>query len=170
MELLKTWTYIIAQISTWQLHSGTGQPVWSHTGRPFLSFGGPVCTDRISNCPLDGVLTYKILIYLLNLQICVSVLSSALLLSACVHKSKTVHVILIIFSTRWSSSAKILPVIQPFMSLQPHMCAFEFHPFQSITKAGDTVQFYKILVLIIIAHLLFFFFFSYFFALVFCSA
>ena len=23
------------------------------TGWPFLSFGGPVCSDRISNCPLD---------------------------------------------------------------------------------------------------------------------
>ena len=27
-----------------------------------------VCTDRISNCPLHRVLTYKNLIYLLNLQ------------------------------------------------------------------------------------------------------
>ena len=35
--------------------------------RLFLSFGGPVCADRISNCPLDRVLTYKNLIYLLNL-------------------------------------------------------------------------------------------------------
>ena len=33
------------------------------------AFGGPVCADRISNCPLDRVLTYKNLIYLLNLQI-----------------------------------------------------------------------------------------------------
>ena len=40
------------------------------TGRLFLTFGGPVCTDRISYCPLDRVLTYKNLIYLLNLQIC----------------------------------------------------------------------------------------------------
>ena len=31
-------------------------------------FGGPVCTDWISYCPLDRVLTYKNLIYLLNLQ------------------------------------------------------------------------------------------------------
>ena len=38
------------------------------TGCLFLAFGGPVCTDRISNCPLDRVLTYKNLIYLLNLQ------------------------------------------------------------------------------------------------------
>ena len=31
-------------------------------------FGGPVRADRISFCPLDRVLTYKNLIYLLNLQ------------------------------------------------------------------------------------------------------
>ena len=31
------------------------------------------------------------------------------------------------------------------MSLQPYVCAFEFHPFQSKTKAGDTVQCYGIL-------------------------
>ena len=41
------------------------------TGRLFLTFGGLVCADRISYCPLDRVLTYKNLIYLLNLQICV---------------------------------------------------------------------------------------------------
>ena len=40
-----------------------------NTGRLFLTFGGPVCADRISYCPLDRVLTYKNLIYLLNLQI-----------------------------------------------------------------------------------------------------
>ena len=34
---------------------------------------GPVYADRISNCPLDRVLTYKNLIYLLNLQIYVLV-------------------------------------------------------------------------------------------------
>ena len=39
------------------------------TGHLFLTFGGPVHADRISNCPLDRVLTYKNLIYLLNLQI-----------------------------------------------------------------------------------------------------
>ena len=38
------------------------------TGRLFLTFGGPVRADRISYCPLDRVLTYKNLIYLLNLQ------------------------------------------------------------------------------------------------------
>ena len=42
-------------------------PASGNTGRLFLTFGGPVCTDRISNCPLDRVLTYN-LIYLLNLQ------------------------------------------------------------------------------------------------------
>ena len=45
------------------------RPAGGDTGRLFLAFGGPVCTDRISNCPLDRVLTYKNLIYLLNLQI-----------------------------------------------------------------------------------------------------
>ena len=44
------------------------RPAVGNTGRLFLAFGGPVCTDRISNCPLDRVLTYKNLIYLLNLQ------------------------------------------------------------------------------------------------------
>ena len=39
------------------------------TGRLFLTFGGPVRADWISYCPLDRVLTYKNLIYLLNLQI-----------------------------------------------------------------------------------------------------
>ena len=34
----------------------------------FLSFGWPLCADRISNCPLDRVLTYKYLIYFLSLQ------------------------------------------------------------------------------------------------------
>ena len=42
-----------------------------NTGRFFLTFGGPVHTDRISNCPLDSLLTYKNLIYLLNLQVSV---------------------------------------------------------------------------------------------------
>ena len=51
----------------WGVHStGTGQPVEPHL---FLAFGGPVCANWISNCPLDRVLTYKNLIYLLNLQI-----------------------------------------------------------------------------------------------------
>ena len=40
-----------------------------NTGRLFLAFGGPVCANQNSNCPLDRVLTYKNLIYLLNLQI-----------------------------------------------------------------------------------------------------
>ena len=47
----------------------TDRPAGGNTGRLFLAFGGPVCADRISNCPLDRVLTYKNLIYLLNLQI-----------------------------------------------------------------------------------------------------
>ena len=46
------------------------RPAGGNTGRLFLAFGGPVCADRISNCPLDRVLTYKNLIYLLNLQVC----------------------------------------------------------------------------------------------------
>ena len=50
------------------MHSTTDRPAGGNTGRLFLAFGGPVCADRISNCPLDRVLTYKNLIYLLNLQ------------------------------------------------------------------------------------------------------
>ena len=38
------------------------------TYKATFSFGKPFCADRISNCPLDRVLTYKNLIYLLNLQ------------------------------------------------------------------------------------------------------
>ena len=49
--------------------SATDRPAGGNTGRLFLTFGGPVCADRISYCPLDRVLTYKNLIYLLNLQI-----------------------------------------------------------------------------------------------------
>ena len=45
------------------------RPAGGNTGRLFLAFGGLVCADRTSNCPLDRVLTYKNLIYLLNLQI-----------------------------------------------------------------------------------------------------
>ena len=44
------------------------RPAGGNTGRLFLAFGGPICADRISICPLDRVLTYKNLIYLLNLQ------------------------------------------------------------------------------------------------------
>ena len=59
----------------WGVHStGTGHLVGAlctHIRRLFLSFGRPVYADRISNCPLDRVLTYKNLIYLLNLQTCV---------------------------------------------------------------------------------------------------
>ena len=54
----------LANAQYWDLPAG------GNTGRLFLAFGGPVCADRISNCPLDRVLTYKNLIYLLNLQIC----------------------------------------------------------------------------------------------------
>ena len=59
----------------WGVHSTTDRPAGGNTGRLFLAFGGPVCADRISNCPLDRVLTYKNLIYLLNLQFCCSVRS-----------------------------------------------------------------------------------------------
>ena len=52
----------------WGVHSTTDRPGSGNTGRLFLAFGGPVCADRISICPLDRVLTYKNLIYLLNLQ------------------------------------------------------------------------------------------------------
>ena len=50
------------------------RPVSGNTGCLFLTFGGPVCADRISNCPLDRVLTYENLIYLLNLQIAIVLL------------------------------------------------------------------------------------------------
>ena len=49
--------------------STTDRLAGGDTGRLFLTFGGPVCADRISYCPLDRVLTYKNLIYLLNLQL-----------------------------------------------------------------------------------------------------
>ena len=52
----------------WGVHSTTDRPAGGNTGRLFLTFGGPVCADWFSNCPLDRVLTYKNLIYLLNLQ------------------------------------------------------------------------------------------------------
>ena len=50
------------------------RPAGGNTGRLFLAFGGPVCADRFSNCPLDRVLTYKNLIYLLNLQFHVNIM------------------------------------------------------------------------------------------------
>ena len=53
------------------------------TGRLFLTFGGPVRADRISNCPLDRVLTYKNLIYFLNLQVCFQ--QSVFLILAFIH-------------------------------------------------------------------------------------
>ena len=45
------------------------RPAGGNTGCLFLAFGRPVRADRISNCPLDRVLTYKNLIYVLNLQV-----------------------------------------------------------------------------------------------------
>ena len=45
-------------------------------------------------------------------------------------------------SERWSGSAKILPVSQISLFIQHYFCPFEFHLLQSLTKAGDTVQFY----------------------------
>ena len=35
-------------------------PASLNTGQLFMSFGRPVCADRISNCPLGRVLTYKV--------------------------------------------------------------------------------------------------------------
>ena len=60
------------------------RPAGGNTGRLFLAFGGPVCTDRFSYCPLDRVLTYKNLIYLLNLQftVCCFICYSPILGSA----------------------------------------------------------------------------------------
>ena len=71
--------------ATWGVHSTTDRPAGGNTGRLFLAFGGPVCADRISNCPLDRVLTYKNLIYLLNLQFCVGHLSSVNLVTNAQH-------------------------------------------------------------------------------------
>ena len=59
----------------WGVHSTTDRPAGGDTGRLFLAFGRPVCADRISNCPLDRVLTYKNLIYLLNLQFLIDALA-----------------------------------------------------------------------------------------------
>ena len=42
------------------------RPAGGYTERLFLSFAGLVYADRISNCPLDRVLTCINLIYLLN--------------------------------------------------------------------------------------------------------
>ena len=53
------------------------RPAGGNTGRLFLTFGGPVCADRISYCPLDRVLTYKNLIYLLNLQVVTPLIKKA---------------------------------------------------------------------------------------------
>ena len=50
----------------WGVHSTTDRPAGGNTGRLFLTFGGPVCADRFSICPLDRVLTINY--YLLNLQ------------------------------------------------------------------------------------------------------
>ena len=65
----------------WGEHSTTDRPASGYTGRLFLAFGGPVCADRISNCPLDRVLTYKNLIYLLNLQFyqCLNIVNDSLI-------------------------------------------------------------------------------------------
>ena len=59
------------------------RPAGGNTGRLFLAFGGPVCADRFSNCPLDRVLTYKNLIYLLNLQIYVVWIAYATVTTHC---------------------------------------------------------------------------------------
>ena len=57
-----------------------------NTGRLFLAFGGPVCADWISNCPLDRVLTYKNLIYLiLNLQVISGPLRPNLIFFICMY-------------------------------------------------------------------------------------
>ena len=54
------------------------RPAGGNTGRLFLTFGGPVFADRNSICPLDRVLTYKNLIYLLNLQFTASTLYTSI--------------------------------------------------------------------------------------------
>ena len=67
------------------VHSTTDRPAGGNTGRLFLVFGGPVCADRISNCPLDRVLTYKNLIYLLNLQFCAYLMKLAAIFQVLEH-------------------------------------------------------------------------------------
>ena len=82
----------------WRVHSTTDRPAGGNTGRLFLAFGGPVCADRISNCPLDRVLTYKNLIYLLNLQFAVKVSRSLdCLISSISHSVKNY------FSVLWGT-------------------------------------------------------------------
>ena len=56
------------------------RPAGGNTGYLLLVFGGLVCTDRISNCALDRVLTYKNLIYLLNLQFLIVQIKEIILL------------------------------------------------------------------------------------------
>ena len=60
----------VADFLMYLMYSTRDRPAGGDTGRLFLTFGGPVCADRISYCPLDRVLTYKNLIFLLNLQDC----------------------------------------------------------------------------------------------------
>ena len=50
------------------MHSTTDWPAGGNTGRLFLAFGGRSAPTGLAYCPLDRVLTYKNLIYLLNLQ------------------------------------------------------------------------------------------------------
>ena len=43
------------------------RPTGGNTGRLLLAFGGPVCADRISNCPLDRMYKYIHIHFLLLL-------------------------------------------------------------------------------------------------------
>ena len=54
--------------ATWRVQC-EDRPAGGNTGRLFLTFGGPVCANGLVYCPLDRVLIYKNLIYLLNLQV-----------------------------------------------------------------------------------------------------
>ena len=94
--------------------STTDRPAGGNTGRLFLAFGGPVCADQISYCPLDRVLTYKNLIYLLNLQFCMCVMRDVGLLLSTASNYQLSHfrvrvwfpvlqVGKLVFACRWSA-------------------------------------------------------------------
>ena len=55
--------------ATWRVQC-EDRPAGGNTGRLFLTFGGRSAPTGLAYCPLDRVLTYKNLIYLLNLQYC----------------------------------------------------------------------------------------------------
>ena len=77
-------------------------------------FGGPVCAERISNCPLDRVLTYKNLIYLLNLQVKHSYHSSPIKISPDLALSSPDSL-----RIQGPSKIQLWPLIQSLLSKNP---------------------------------------------------